>query len=300
MTFHTIKKAYYMLLLILFVLVLLLGFIIPHGGVEVNEPEDPIFTTNEPLIYPDVLTGSFLDATEIDEHTGEHVIIKLYHLRMFESDIYVADVVVRDPRLIMSGLAKNLFGGQNQVETVSKMAEDRDAVFAINADYASHYDYGIVIKNGEILRRTISYRYATALYLDGTVDSFKETSTSAQRLLFDGAWQVFSFGPVLVEDGITVSSVNDGYQRNAVDNPRSAFGWIEDMRYIFVTIDGRSSTSIGVDIEELAIIMQSLGAKEAYNFDGGGSATMYFKGRVINRPSQGEERGVGDCVYIRG
>jgi exopolysaccharide biosynthesis protein len=138
------------------------------------------------------------------------------------------------------------------------------------------------------------------LYLDGTVDSFKETSTSAQRLLFDGAWQVFSFGPVLVEDGITVSSVNDGYQRNAVDNPRSAFGWIEDMRYIFVTIDGRSSTSIGVDIEELAIIMQSLGAKEAYNFDGGGSATMYFKGRVINRPSQGEERGVGDCVYIRG
>jgi exopolysaccharide biosynthesis protein len=300
MTFHTFKKAYYILLFMLCVTVLLLGFIIPHGGITVIEPEDPIFSNNDPLMYPDVLTGSFLDATEMDQHIGDHVIIKLYHLRMFESDIYVADVVVRDPRLIMSGLAKNLFGGQNQVETVSKMAEDRNAVFAINADYASHYDYGIVIKNGDILRRTISYRYATALYLDGTVESFKETSTSAQRLLFDGAWQVFSFGPVLVKDGITVSSVNDGYQRNAVDNPRSAFGWIEDMRYIFVTINGRSSESKGVDIEELAIIMQSLGAQEAYNFDGGGSATMYFKGNVINRPSQGSERGVGDCVYIRG
>ncbi|PKK94306.1 MAG: exopolysaccharide biosynthesis protein [Tenericutes bacterium HGW-Tenericutes-6] len=300
MTFHVFKKVYYIFFFILCVTVLLLGFVIPHGGIYVVEPSDPELPSNEPLFYPETLSGAFLNATLIDEHMSDHVIIKLYQLRMFESDIYVADIVVRDPRFIMSGLAKNLFGGQNQVETVSKMAMDRNAVFAINADYASHYNTGIVIKNGEILRRTISYRYATALFLDGRVESFKETQTNAQRLLFDGAWQVFSFGPVLVKNGETVSSVDDGYQRNRVDNPRSAFGWIEDMRYVFVTVDGRSSISIGVDIEELAIIMQSLGAKEAYNFDGGGSATMYFNGRVVNKPSQGYERGVGDMVYIRG
>jgi exopolysaccharide biosynthesis protein len=219
---------------------------------------------------------------------------------MFDSDVFVADVVLRDPRLIMSGLAKNLFGGQNQVELVSEMAKQRDAVFAINSDYASHYDTGIVIRNGEILRRTISSRYATALYLDGRLESFKESRTSANRLLFDGAWQVYSFGPVLVKNGEMVASVNDGYQRNAVDNPRSAFGWIEDFRYVFVTVDGRTKISKGVDIEELATIMKSLGTKEAYNFDGGGSATMYFKGSVVNNANRGNERGVGDCVYIRG
>lgn len=40
----------------------------------------------------------------------------------------------------------------------------------------------------------------------------------------------------------------------------------------------------------------------AYNLDGGGSATMYFNGRVVNTPTSngdpGDEREVSDIVYI--
>ena len=40
----------------------------------------------------------------------------------------------------------------------------------------------------------------------------------------------------------------------------------------------------------------------AYNLDGGGSATMWYNGKVINRPttdgSSFGERGVSDIVYI--
>ncbi len=299
MLLNKIKIIYYIVITLLASTVLLLSFVIPHGGYEINEPTliDPIDIT-EPLDYSGTLPSVLNQALVVGSHESTTALITIYKIRAFESDVYVADVVVKQAEVIRSALAYNIFGGSNYVQTVSTMAEERDAIFAINSDYANHYDSGIVIRNGQVLRRSISYRYATALWEDGSVTSFKESSTSAEALHQNGAWQVWSFGPVLVKEGIAVSSVNDGLQRSAVDNPRSAFGWISDFHYMFVVVDGRSSVSKGVDIEELADIMLMLDCKEAYNFDGGGSATMYFDGSVVNVPSSGEERKVGDCVYI--
>jgi exopolysaccharide biosynthesis protein len=63
--------------------------------------------------------------------------------------------------------------------------------------------------------------------------------------------------------------------------------------------DGRDTGySAGVTMTELAEIMQGLGATTAYNLDGGGSATMVFGGDVVNSPSEGNERGVSDILYI--
>jgi len=48
--------------------------------------------------------------------------------------------------------------------------------------------------------------------------------------------------------------------------------------------------------------MKSLGAKTAYNLDGGGSSTMVFQGSLINKPTTSgrdiRERKVSDIVYI--
>ncbi len=48
--------------------------------------------------------------------------------------------------------------------------------------------------------------------------------------------------------------------------------------------------------------MQELGCDIAYNLDGGGSSTMWFDGRVLNKPTTYgdvfEERTISDIVYI--
>ena len=50
---------------------------------------------------------------------------------------------------------------------------------------------------------------------------------------------------------------------------------------------------------EFAQMFVDAGATLAYNLDGGGSATMYFKGAVINQPSQGgTDRATSDILYI--
>lgn len=305
--------GFYLLLFLFTTFVLLFEFVIPHGGIHVD---DPVITTTENvttdgtgaagetttalLSYPGTAPDVLDAGTVIGFHHTETLLITVYQIRAHNSDVYVADVVVADAAQILTALAYNIFGGRNIVQDVSEMAEEHEAIFAINSDYASHYDTGYVIRNGMILRSSSSYRNAIALYLDGSVASFKETDTTVQAVLDDGAWQLWSFGPVLIKDGVSVASVNDGLDRDAVNNPRSAFGAVGTNHYMFVCVDGRTDVSAGVDIEELADIMRTLSCHQAYNFDGGGSATMWYDGDVINHPSEGDERGVGDCVYIRG
>ena len=65
-----------------------------------------------------------------------------------------------------------------------------------------------------------------------------------------------------------------------------------------VIVDGRQrSLSIGMTFTELAEYMiKKLGCQEAINLDGGGSATMWVLGNVMNSPSQGRERPAGEIL----
>lgn len=217
---------------------------------------------------------------------------------------YVADVVLSDATRLRSAFAKDQFG-ENITETTSGIAEDNDAVFAINGDYYGFRDTGIVIRNGVVYRDSPA-RTGLAFYADGTVQVYDEMATSADQLLADGVWNTLSFGPALVEDGAVVAGIEDVEVDTNVGNhsiqgeqPRTAVGVIDDNHLVFVVVDGRSEGySRGATLTELAQIMIDLGAETAYNLDGGGSSTMFFDGEVVNQPSNGGERGTSDILYI--
>jgi hypothetical protein len=79
-------------------------------------------------------------------------------------------------------------------------------------------------------------------------------------------------------------------------HPRTGLGITEDGRVLMVTVDGRRTGSAGVTLAEMGQLMRSLGAKHAFNLDGGGSTVMARRnassGRfeVANRPSDGRQR----------
>lgn len=107
-------------------------------------------------------------------------------------------------------------------------------------------------------------------------------------------------GPLLVKDGEPVLSAGEDFTRDQLfgRHPRTAVGQLADGRIIFVTVDGRSWFSIGLRISELAKEMARLGAVTAMAFDGGGSSTLAFDGRVFNRPSDGWERPVANALML--
>jgi len=220
---------------------------------------------------------------------------------------YVADVQLTDATALRSAFAQNSFG-ENIVENPSAIAEDNGAVFAINGDYYGFRDTGIIIRNGVIYRDS-GARTGLAFYLDGHVEVYDETATTAQELLDSGVWNTLSFGPAIVENGETVDGIesvevdtNFGNHSIQGDQPRTAVGVIDDNHLVFVVVDGRSpGYSQGVTLTGLADIMLGLGATTAYNLDGGGSSTMYFNGSLVNNPlGTGTERGTSDILYIGG
>ena len=83
-------------------------------------------------------------------------------------------------------------------------------------------------------------------------------------------------------------------------HPRTAMGLSEDRRTLwFVVVDGRSSRSAGMYGAELAELMGSLGAWQAFNLDGGGSSTFWVEGSgAVNDPSDGSMRSVTNHLGV--
>jgi len=220
---------------------------------------------------------------------------------------YVADVTLDDATTLRSAFAHNEFG-TNIVEDTSAIAADNDAIFAINGDYYGFRSSGIVIRNGVVFRDE-GAREGLAFYRDGHVEVYDETSTTAQELVDAGVWNTLSFGPSLLDDGKIAAGIDDvevdtNFGNHSIQGaqPRTAVGVIDDNHLVFVVVDGRSpGYSAGVTMTGLAEIMQGLGAKTAYNIDGGGSSTMVFDGQLVNDPlGKGTERGTSDILYIGG
>lgn len=218
---------------------------------------------------------------------------------------YVADVLLTDATRLRSAFADNRFG-TNIVENTSAIAADNDAVFAINGDYYGFRETGIVIRNG-VVYRDQGARDGLAFYRDGTVKVYDETTTTAPALLAAGVWNTLSFGPAILQDGQVAAGIEDvevdtNFGNHSIQGaqPRTAVGVVDANHLVFVVVDGRSTGySAGVTMTGLATLMQGLGAKTAYNLDGGGSSTMVFDGALVNNPlGKGAERGTSDILYI--
>lgn len=124
-------------------------------------------------------------------------------------------------------------------------------------------------------------------------------SGHASPALLIGGWPRIRLGGRNVAADAAV--VEGTISRNAeARHPRTAVGYSRDGRMLFLlVVDGRSATSVGVTLVELAEVLGRLGAWEALNFDGGGSTTMVIDGAVVNAPSDSTgEREVGNALLL--
>ena len=228
-------------------------------------------------------------------YKDDNMDIKITTGKTSDTTYYVADIQLSSADYLKTALAQNTYG-TNITDTTSSIAQQNNAIFAINGDYYGANQSGYVIKNGQVYRdtdRNSDYE-DLAVYSDGSFKTFNESDTT------------FAFGPTWVEIGKIAVSENEEVGQAMADNPRTAIGVIEEsdgsVHYIVIVSDGRTSESSGLTLYEMAELMKSYGVTTAYNLDGGGSSTMYFNGQVINKPTTNgnkiSERAVSDIVYI--
>ena len=91
-----------------------------------------------------------------------------------------------------------------------------------------------------------------------------------------------------------------GWQRH----PRTNVGVTGDGRVVMVTVDGRQRGTTGLNLAQMGKLMLSLGARQSFNLDGGGSTVMarrFLKNGkfgVTNRPSDGRERDATQALAV--
>jgi len=282
--------------------VLLDTFVFPKAYAVVPNNQNTGTSTPMPSNSPSV------DDNNTDADSGNAIItdssyedgnikITITTVREYETTVHIADIQIKSVQYLKTAFARDTFG-RNITEKTSEIAEDHNAIFAINGDYSAFRGSGYVLRNGVLYRNTGN---DTALLLDYsgnlTCESEKQIANT------DSLWQIWSFGPVLVDGGEIQVGVNAEISgKSANSNPRTAIGQIEPLHYIFIVSDGRTGDNAGLSLYQLASIFNDLGCTVAYNLDGGGSSTMWFNGKVINSPTTNgkkiSEREVSDIVYI--
>lgn len=272
-------------------------FLIPKNVVSVDNNDLTSLSDNASE------SGNNIIVTDTS-YESDAVSININTLREYNTDIYIADVVIKDISYLHAGLANGVFG-RNITARTSEIASDCNAILAINGDFYGFRDSGPVIRNGYVYRNSArsSSSEALAIYNDGNMKILNESEINADSLASEGVLQLFSFGPGLIENGAVSVTAGQEVDQSMNSNPRTAIGMISPLHYVFVVSDGRTSASTGLSLLQLADVLKDSGCTTAYNLDGGGSSTMYFMGNVINNPTTNgktiSERKVSDIVYIR-
>lgn len=203
-------------------------------------------------------------------------------------------VAVYDPSKVKIGTSKYL--GQRG-QSVKEISNRYNAHVAINA--SGFYDpdwnsngaipHGTVIQNGKLV-----WDYDDA-GVGGGIVGFNEDNVlvlgrmTAKQALNNKIRDCVEFGPFLIVNGKPSFVQGDGGWGIA---PRTAIGQRKDGIVLFLVIDGRRATSIGVGMVELTEIMQNYGAINAANMDGGSSSALILEGKVSSNPVAGGQEGL--------
>ncbi|PXZ06325.1 hypothetical protein DKK70_10135 [Gilliamella apicola] len=248
----------------------------------------------------------------INDYISEPI-IKEHDSDLNEATSYLIEFRVNDYRKIQQAANTNDF------KTLSDWMKSIDnATLAWNSSawHVPSKKLGDIVVNGTVYDTygTENFWWARSMlvidrYNSLTCRDFSTPSYSSNNPLMiasasiaENAWQTAIFRAPLVVDG----EVYDPVPNKLLDyngwvgylSARMCLGQKKDGSYILLAVDGKSGFA-GCTMEQVARKMKDLGCIHAFNLDGGGSASLWYKGKIINNPSLGEgERKIPAIMYI--
>lgn len=196
-------------------------------------------------------------------------------------------LIVRNPKQVILGTS-DVFMYQPGLQLTDMVAK-YDGLAGINAGGFNDENgtgdggtpQGLVITDEGIIWGNSSARYnIVGLDEDGILQV--GTMTGDEALEAGIKWGV-SF---TTHDGLASSLIINGEVQTqnlgGGVNPRTAIGQRADGALLLLVLDGRSISTLGATMENIADIMLEYGAVNAGNLDGGSSSVMVYDGEIIN------------------
>ncbi|MFZ9694841.1 MAG: phosphodiester glycosidase family protein [Chitinophagaceae bacterium] len=112
-----------------------------------------------------------------------------------------------------------------------------------------------------------------------------------------GSPMLLTGGELSITDREELININ-----NTSSRPRSAIGYTSSGKILLLAVEGDNSSGgyPGINLQDLALMLKSLGSASAINLDGGGSTSMVVGNRLTVRPGDnGVERPVISALLIK-
>ena len=244
------------------------------------------------------------------------------------TDIWMADIYISDPSQLRTASFDDNFdfssaGGRNvRKGKIATLAQRAHAVVAVNGDSVGakedKHNFGVIFRQGQLIESNLddkgNYRM-DLLIIDENGDFHGIHAAQAGDLddpyVYDGkkVLDIFSFGPILVENGETVQDYQ-GVDRKPSENgcwmkmlseedaQRVAVCQVGPLHYMLVaSANDRGNT--GLTLRQFSDFLVSKGVQFAYNLDGGNSSVLYYSGAgKVNLKSVKQGRDLWDIIFF--
>jgi len=209
-----------------------------------------------------------------------------------------------------------LYNPKRNIKT-STQASEAGAIAAINAGFFNIKDGGsatYIKVNGMVVDSDTASKWRRLANMNGSVvigtDGDVHIMKAKENSFYDSGKEyrdALITGPLLVHDKAKATLPQTSLV--IARHPRTSIGTVGKHKVILLTLDGRSDQASGMTLVQLADLMLLLKCTDAVNLDGGGSTTMYIKGKpfsgVVNMPCDNRkfdhegERAVSDIIVVK-
>ncbi len=200
-----------------------------------------------------------------------------------------------------------------RLETLSEKHGVKKSVIAVNGGYFAMmnnkiYSVGRICKDRKIYKNFIrhdAYPYFI-VKKDGMPDILKASDFNKIKE-GSGYKDYIQTKPLLVYNSLIPPSLKTHRAANESKNPRTAIAITDAKEILCMVVEGRQEFIEGMSQTQLADLLIKLGAVKAINLDGGGSSTIAFNSRIMNRPSggfspfvlPGRQRPIHSIIYFK-
>lgn len=218
---------------------------------------------------------------------------QLFYIHAENFKGYALKVKLKTEEAMSMALGKDVYGGS---ETTLEAVKRYEAVAGINAggfadQQGSRYPLSTTVVDGEYVNGfEPSFSDLFFVGLNDRLQLVGNKYTTREQLDKEQPLFGASFVPILLKNG-QKQVIPTKWQTSPHRAARTVVANYKDNQLLFLVTDAADENGrSGASLAELQILLQRYGAVDAYNLDGGGSSTLIFKGKVINKPSDGNLR----------
>jgi|GEM_PF-491409 len=294
-------------------------YTIPESALVAPRPDPAKFgETDDPAVIQALIdsAGELLDGQELAwspeiermpnttmrYYCDDTILVITWKEAINNSAVTFAEIKVADGSQIRRALAGGSYGSSVR-EYATDMAEEANAVIAINGDFYDYRTLGITVYQRQLYRnnpRAVDSCFFTASG-DMLMTHMGELSGEGETEQFirdNDVVFAIAFGPILVENGELLQTYS--YPVGEINNiySRAVIAQKDTLHYILMTVGQEFNYVSRCDINRAAQYIYDKGVISAYTLDGGQTATIAMQGRTVNRVDRDEERTMSDIIYF--